>query len=69
MRSVRYCLLVPGTNILIEMVATLLALGRNGGRMDERIRKTDSEMPGGGRDDTGGTGRACGNQLELSWGD
>lgn len=34
--------------------------------MDERIRKKDSEMPGGCWDDTGGTGRACGDQLEVS---
>ena len=69
MRSIRYCLLVPGTNILIEMVTTLLALGRNGGRTDAGIRETDPEMPGGGRDDAGSAGRARGNQLELSWGD
>ena len=60
---------VPGTNILIEMVYTLLALAENGGRTDAGIRETDSEMSGGGRNDTGGTGRARVDQLELSWGD
>lgn len=37
--------------------------------MDERIRETDPEMPGGGRNDTGSAGRACGDQLELPWSD
>ncbi len=37
--------------------------------MDERIRETDPEMPGGGRNDAGSAGRARGDQLELSWGD
>ena len=60
---------IPGTNILIEMVCTLLALDENGGRTDAGIRETDPEMPGGGRNDAGGTGRARGDQLELPWSD
>lgn len=69
MRSVGYCLRILGTNILIEMVQTLLALAENGGRTDAGIRETDPEMPGGGRNDAGSAGRARGDQLELSWGD
>ena len=57
---------VPGTNILIEMVYTLLALAKNGGRTDAGIRETDPKMPGEGRNDAGSAGRARGDQLELN---
>lgn len=59
--TIRYCLGVKGINILIETVSTLLALAGNGGRTDAGIRKKDPEMPGGGRNDTGSSGRARGD--------